>query len=125
VRGVVLVGLALLLLGCPGSRILCVEVLDTSARHLTFRTTAKGDCPRNPRVTAIDVSVAGVGGWGARASSPRALLSAVTYGVAPPGFETSPFGDGTMAHKLQAGMRVRIRISGPHVVGGTEVTLTE
>jgi hypothetical protein len=126
VRAVALVGMALLLLGCPGSQIGCVEVLDTSARHLTFTTTkGRPGCTRNARVYSVEVSVAHVGGWRMYTRSPRSLPPVITYGVTPPGFTTDPFPDGTTITSLEPGMTARIWIRGPHMVGGADVTLTE
>jgi hypothetical protein len=131
VRAVALAGLALLLVGCPGSQIGCVEVLDTSASHLTF-TTARGrsGCARNPAVR--DIRVYDLGGrpgyWHAYSEKPHTLPPKVVYGIAPPGF-TNDFPTGQTAATppppLQAGTTVRIWISGYHMVGGADVTLTE
>jgi hypothetical protein len=128
VRAVALAGLALMLLGCPGSQIGCVEVLDTSARHLTFTTTkGRPGCTRSPRIRHIKVDSLEVpgNGWFAYTPSPRTLPPVITYGVTPPGFADDPAPDGTTVSPLQPGMTMRIWIDGPHMVGGADVTLTE
>jgi hypothetical protein len=128
VRAVALAGLALMLLGCPGSQIGCVEALDTSASHLTFTTTksSRSGCLRNPLVDHVSIYAPHVAhGWSTHARPPQKLPPVVTYGVAPPGFTDGVFPDGTTVSSLQPGMTVQIWISGPHMVGGADVTLTE
>jgi hypothetical protein len=130
IRPYALLAMALTSCFCGDTGRVCIEVIDTSARHLTFRTNAAGqDCLRRPRAESIDVyslRPSAKGQWHAFARPARPLPAVITYGVAPPGFTTDLSPGETAADPLQPGMTVRIWIStGQFAVGITEVTLTE